>query len=315
MQTSATRHSSIISWWLVIGLILIFFQILIGVVTRLTDSGLSITEWSVIQGTFPPLSTDEWLKAFDLYKHHASKQYLSIHADMTLKEFKFIFFWEYFHRLWARIMGFIFFFPFIFFLIKGWLAKKTILQLSLVFLLAAMAAVFGWIMVASGLNTETYAWVNAYKLSIHLSIAFGVFITLLWTYLSYNYERQPSLSKSHFPFLTFLLFVTIIQIIFGAWMSGMKAGLFYNDWPTIGHQWFPDVLTNTHNWNWYNVTHYTENSFMITLVHLLHRTTAYLLLVLVLVFHFVWRKKYYATLPKSYLLLIIISVEVLIVIW
>ena len=98
-------------------------------------------------------------------------------------------------------------------------------------------------------------------------------------------------------------------------MSGMKAGLFYNDWPTIGHQWFPDVLTNTHNWNWYNVTHYTENSFMITLVHLLHRTTAYLLLVLVLVFHFVWRKKYYATLPKSYLLLIIISAQVLIGIW
>jgi len=106
----------VVRWWLMIGLVMVFFQVFIGGVTRLTDSGLSITEWAVIQGTLPPMDTEAWEVAFEKYKVSAKRQYESLHGDMTMSEFKVIFFWEYFHRLWARLMGFVFIIPFFFFL-------------------------------------------------------------------------------------------------------------------------------------------------------------------------------------------------------
>ena len=104
--------------WLFIGVFMVFMQVVIGGITRLTDSGLSITEWAIIQGTLPPLNEAAWMEAFEQYKIMAKKQFESLHADMTLSEFKFIYFWEYFHRLWARMMGFVFLFPFLYFLWK-----------------------------------------------------------------------------------------------------------------------------------------------------------------------------------------------------
>jgi len=152
--------------WLFIGLVMIFVQVLLGGITRLTGSGLSITKWEIVTGILPPMSQEAWQAEFDLYK--ATPQYQKINEGMSLSEFKFIYFWEYIHRLWARMMGFVFIIPFVVFLFKGHLDKALIKRLGGVVLMAAIVASFGWIMVASGL--EDRPWVNAYKLSLHLGL-------------------------------------------------------------------------------------------------------------------------------------------------
>ncbi|MEM0992057.1 MAG: COX15/CtaA family protein [Bacteroidota bacterium] len=270
--------------WLLIGLVMVFIQVVVGGVTRLTDSGLSITEWAVIQGTLPPMNQVEWEEAFELYKVAAKKQYESLHADMTLSEFKVIFFWEYIHRLWARTMGFVFLFPFAFFVFKGWLPKWLMKHLGVVVLLAAGAATFGWIMVASGLNEDNRTWVSAYKLVIHLSIATAVFATLFWTYLK---TVQPETKDSYFPKLrkmakgvTALL---VVQIIFGGLMAGMKAGLIHPYFP-----WFVegDRLVGALQSGNTDLINYESSAAVKASVQIVHRGTAYLL-VAVMILYFI----------------------------
>ncbi len=268
--------------WLFAGLILVFVQVLIGGVTRLTDSGLSITEWAVIQGTLPPLNEAEWIEAFDKYKVAAKKQYESLHADMTLSEFKFIFFWEYFHRLWARMMGFIFLFPFLYFLYKKMLPSWLIKRLGGVILLAMLAAVFGWIMVASGLNDDKRTWVSAYKLMTHLAIATVLFGYLFWTYLRAN---QPKSADTHLTaFKRFSWWVTglvFVQILFGALMAGMKAGLLHPYFPLfVEWERFTGALQASEN-EVGSISNYESSASIKTWVHLLHRGTAYLLVIVV----------------------------------
>ena len=167
------KYNRIVKAWLIIGIIMLFFQIIIGGVTRITGSGLSITKWEIVTGTFPPLTESKWQEEFDAYKK--TPQYQKINKGMMLgsvfdsSSFKFIYFWEYFHRLWARLMGFVFVIPLLFFYVKKWVDKKLLVKLSYVFLGATLAAFFGWIMVASGLKERP--WVNAYNLSLHLGIA------------------------------------------------------------------------------------------------------------------------------------------------
>jgi len=163
--TSHKEISRIVKIWLIIGLVMIFFQVVIGGITRLTGSGLSITKWEIVTGTIPPLNSADWEEAFDLYK--ATPQYKQINKGMSMSEFKFIYFWEFIHRLWARTMGFVFLFPFLFFLGTQRFSKKLFKQLIVVFLLAALVASLGWIMVASGLRD--LPWVSPYKLTLHLS--------------------------------------------------------------------------------------------------------------------------------------------------
>ena len=194
-QTSLARPiSQPVRIWLFIGVAMVFMQVVIGGITRLTDSGLSITEWAVIQGTIPPLNEVEWVGAFDKYKIAAKKQYETIHAGMTLSEFKVIFFWEYFHRLWARTLGFVFLFPFLFFLLKKQIPNWLLKRLGITVGLAAVVATFGWIMVASGLNTDNRTWVSAYKLVGHLSLATILFAYLTWTWFL---ARQPKTNDTH----------------------------------------------------------------------------------------------------------------------
>jgi len=227
-NAAQTKIAKSVQLWLFTGLILVFFQVFIGGVTRLTDSGLSITEWAVIQGTLPPMNEVEWELAFDKYKVAAKRQYEALHGDMTLSEFKFIYFWEYFHRLWARMMGFIFLFPFLYFLYKKMLPKWLIKRLAVVILLAMLAAVFGWIMVASGLHNDNRTWVSAYKLMIHLAIATILFAYLFWTYLLASkppgeLRDQTSLKR----LAQSLIALIFVQILFGA-----ESG---NDSPVFPH--------------------------------------------------------------------------------
>lgn len=276
-------YSKAVKIWLFIGVVLVFGQVVIGGITRLTDSGLSITEWEVIKGTLPPLNEAQWTTAFDKYKVHAKTQFEAIHADMSLKEFKWIYFWEYFHRLWARSMGLVFLFPFLYFLARGQIDKPLIKKLGVVILLAMLAATFGWIMVKSGLNTADYAWVNAYKLMMHLGIAFALFgFLLLANFHTWKLENSvfnnPMLKRLSMA-VTILIFV---QILFGGLMSGMKAGLSYPTWPSMNGKLIAGVLLDGSNWTMENLMLYNKNAFAPALVQVLHRFTAYFLTISVL---------------------------------
>jgi cytochrome c oxidase assembly protein subunit 15 len=297
MNTKKVALPKSVAIWLLIGVLMVFAQVIIGGITRLTDSGLSITEWDVVKGTLPPLNEVQWAEAFEKYKTHAATQFNAIHRDMTLGEFKYIYFWEYFHRLWARSMGFVFLFPFLYFWRKGYLTRAALKDLGVVVVLAGVVATFGWIMVASGLNTPDYAWVNAYKLTAHLTLAVLVFGYLLWVCFK---TWQPATVESHNRRLSKyawrITYVLILQIVLGGMMSGMKAGLFFNEFPYMQLSptgkgiWIAEVLKEKHQWTWENMLNYQKNAFAPALIQMLHRSTAYLLCILLPMLFFTVRR-------------------------
>ena len=271
-------------WWLRVGLIMVFFQVVIGGITRLTESGLSITKWEVVSGTLPPLTEADWDREFELYKE--TPQYKEINEAITMDEFKFIYFWEYIHRLWARIMGFVFLIPFLWFWRQGRLTKVLIQDLGVVVFLAALAATFGWIMVASGLIERP--WVNAYKLSIHLGIAFCVFSYLWWTTMKYEAgsisSRVPMAENAQYRKLLLVFIVILcVQIFLGGIISGMKAAVLYPTWPSMNGIYLPEVLFDADQWKLQNFIDYDKNEFMGALIHFMHRNNAYLLLISVII--------------------------------
>lgn len=258
---------------------MLFFQIIIGGVTRITGSGLSITKWEIVTGTLPPLTDMGWQLAFDAYKE--TPQYKKINQGMELgslldsSSFKFIYFWEYFHRLWARVMGFVFLLPLIFFIYKKWVDRILVTKLSYVFIGAMCAALFGWIMVASGLKDRP--WVNAYKLSLHLGIALLTLAFLLSAFYYALLSDRISISNSRLYRLSLYFFVMLcIQIFFGAIVSGMKASLYYPSWPDIGGTFIPSILFDSDTWSLQNFIDYDKSPLMPALIHVLHRNWGYL---------------------------------------
>ena len=266
-------YNKVVRAWLIVGCILVFFQIFIGGVTRITGSGLSITKWEIVTGTLPPMSQASWDEAFGLYKE--TPQYLKINQGMSLSDFKFIYFWEYFHRLWARLMGFIFIFPFIFFIWKKWIDKWIIRQLLFVIFWAMMAAVFGWVMVASGLVNRP--WVNAYKLSLHLGIALATLSFLIWgTYRSLDLHKVSINNKVLYKLGMIFMGMLLVQIFFGAVLSGMRAALYYPTWPDMKGQFIPDILFESESWNMESIVVYDSDTLMPALIHVLHRNFGYI---------------------------------------
>jgi heme a synthase len=260
--------------WLFIGLILVAGQILIGGITRLTGSGLSITRWEIVTGTLPPLNEEQWTLAFDLYKE--TPQYRLINQGMALSDFKYIYFWEYFHRLWARSMGLIFVFPFLYFLWKRRLSRVLIRKLLLLVLLAAITASFGWIMVASGLLARP--WVNAYKLGVHLLLGFSVFIWLFHIWYTYpGGARRASDLVPDDKVSGWFVFLIVLQIFMGGLVSGMKAGYAYPTWPLYNGHWVPSVLLESGYWNFHSFVDYDESGFMAAFVQFAHRNLAYVI--------------------------------------
>ena len=214
-----------------------------------------------------------WDEAFDLYKQ--TPQYLKINQGMSLSDFKFIYFWEYFHRLWARAMGFVFIFPFLFFIWKKWIDKWMIKQLVYVIFWAMMAAVFGWIMVSSGLVDRP--WVNAYKLSLHLGIALATLSFLIWgTYRSVDLHKVSINNSRLYKLARIFIGLLCIQIFFGAVLSGMRAALYYPTWPDMNGQFLPDILFNSESWNMENIVEYDKDTLMPALIHVLHRNLGYI---------------------------------------
>lgn len=258
---------------------MIFVQVLLGGITRLTGSGLSITEWNVIMGALPPLNENQWQELFEKYKQFP--QYKIMNGDMDLSGFKSIFLWEYVHRLWARTFGVVFIAGFLYFLYKRWIDKKFAVNLLLLFCLGALEAVAGIIMVKSGLKDNP--WVNPLNLSIHLMLALFTFSYLLFITVSFvNGESGPS-SSGLIKWLNFFITLTFIQIFLGALMAGHHAALFYPTWPKIGEEWIPSNMITFHP-VWLNIF---ENKAMIQFAH---RGIAYILAISLIIFWFVKRK-------------------------
>lgn len=273
--------------WLIAGLVMIFLQVVIGGITRLTGSGLSITRWEIVTGSIPPLNEAQWQSEFELYQQ--TPQYHKINQGMSLDEFKFIYFWEYFHRLWARLMGLVFIFPFLWFLWRGMLSRRLVPRLLVVVFLAGLEGFFGWIMVASGLINRP--WVNAYNLTLHLCMALVIFGYLLWTTFIAFKPQPASISGAQQlrRFIWIVIAVAFFQIALGAMMSGSKAGLFYPTWPDMKGEFLPAVLLESGAWKADNFLNYDTNPFMPALIQFLHRNTAYVLTFMVL--YFAWQSR------------------------
>lgn len=306
VKQSPHAYHPIVQRWLWIGVIMVLGQIILGGVTRLTNSGLSITEWNVLTGTLPPLNHNEWMTAFEQYKTMAYKQYQSLHADMTLDQFKIIFFWEYFHRLWARTMSLVFVFPFAYFLFKNYLTKQLIRQLVVVVVLAGMAAIFGWVMVASGLNKDNRTWVSAYKLVIHLMLGSSLFGYLFYVALHYKTENRDMVEHPMlYNFLTFLIGLIIIQIALGGLMAGMRAGLIFPKWSILAAPGtYYSMLQGTLTLD--SVISYESDLTIKAIVQLMHRCMAYI--VAIAVFYYVKKASAINLLrtPASYLMLLLL---------
>ena len=278
------RDHKAISIWLMAGVVMVFFQIMLGGITRLTESGLSITTWDVVSGVLPPLNAAQWEESFNLYKQ--SPQYQQVTKGITISEFKFIFFWEYVHRLWARSMGFVFLIPFLFFYFRKSIYPALMKRLGIVILLASLAAIFGWIMVASGLIERP--WVNAYKLTIHLGLGIALFIYLFMTWLIHTGYRSVPVISPISRNLTFIIILVMVQIAIGGFVSGMKASLNYPTWPLMHGAYLPSILLDASQWNMNNFLFYDRTGFMPALVQFIHRNLAYLLLIIVILFSIRW---------------------------
>ncbi len=225
-------HSGQIRIWLLSTIIMVILMILIGGVTRLTDSGLSMVEWRPLWGFLPPISQFEWNRVFELYMK--SPEYIFKNKGMSLEEFKEIFFWEYFHRLWGRLIGIIFIIPLLFFLIVKKIPKSILSKLFLILFLGGLQGFIGWWMVKSGLVNDPT--VSQYRLTIHLSNALLILSLLIWVYL--DVKEGVSQIKPDFSFFMFsILFITIIA---GAFVAGMDAGLMYNEYPFMGDSLIPE---------------------------------------------------------------------------
>ena len=263
MYTTNTKINNQLSIWLITMFWIISIMIIVGGLTRLTDSGLSITEWELFSGIFPPLNQNDWIVYFNLYKE--IPEFKLQNFNMTLSEFKIIFWWEWAHRFLGRLIGLGFLIPLIYFSFKIKFTK--LLNLYFIFLLICFQGFIGWYMVSSGLIDRVD--VSHFRLSVHLLIAFLIISLIYWNYLKINISRNITNKLNSFiPFL--FLILIFLQISIGAFVSGMDAGKIYNSWPLMGNSYFPD--DNNIN-NLFEVSALSDPS----LVQFIHRNLAYLI--------------------------------------
>ena len=252
--------------WMVTLLMMIVLIILVGGLTRLTDSGLSITTWELFLGTLPPLTNEKWIEYFDLYK--TIPEYKEQNFNMTLNEFKIIFWWEWAHRQLGRLIGLTVLLPMIYFTIKNgfWILREY----SIIFFLVCFQGFIGWYMVSSGLVDRVD--VSHYRLSLHLVTAFIILSIVFWKYLKLTNLKinQINIKLNSIKFFLLLLY---LQLIIGAFVSGMDAGKIYNTWPLMGSSYFPDDSMIA---DFFNLTVFDNQS----LVQFIHRNLAYLIIII-----------------------------------
>ncbi|MBK7094948.1 MAG: COX15/CtaA family protein [Saprospiraceae bacterium] len=269
--------------WLYLGVFLIVLMVLVGGAVRLTDSGLSIVKWDPITGIIPPLNESEWQKEFNDYKNIPEFQIEN--KNFSLSDFKKIYLWEYFHRLIARLIGFIFLIPFLFFWIKGYLnQKKLLLKTIVIFLLASFQAWLGWYMVKSGFSGRND--VSHYRLAIHLVSATLLASYVLWLALSLTFEKKDIPPDRGFAKWTVAsLIILSFQLVYGAFTAGLNAGYYYTQYPKMGGEWIPSMSIKA--FNEYGFVSLISDPGM---VHFIHRWFAIVVLIFVTIFYFRFRK-------------------------
>ncbi|MDQ7249878.1 COX15/CtaA family protein [Dongia sedimenti] len=242
-------HDRAVAVWLLVCAAMIFVMVLLGGITRLSGSGLSIMEWKPLMGTLPPMSTAEWERVFALYREIS--QYKNVNHGMSLAEFQGIFWWEYSHRLWGRLIGIVFFLPFLWFLAKGYLRRAWASKLGAIFLLGALQGGIGWYMVASGFEDRDS--VSQYRLVLHLGLALIIYALILWCAFDLLRPRplagNASVARPLRRHAIFLLVLIAIELALGGLVAGLHGGLIYNDFPFMNGDWIaPDVFSMSPWW-------------------------------------------------------------------
>ncbi len=298
-----TRSNKQISKWLAIGVVVILFQIVLGGITRLTGSGLSITEWDLILGTIPPLNKNQWLDVYEKYKQFP--QYELINQGMTLSEFKGIYFWEYFHRLWGRLLGLYFFIPIVVFWYQKKIVNDELYKYILLLILIGIQGVIGWIMVKSGL--VDMPWVSPLKLTLHLIFATLLYMLVIRLALERMIPQKVKLyEKTLRKYFTLLIFLVILQISLGGMVAGWKASIAYPTWPKMNGEWIPENLFVLKPlWN-----NFLENKATLQFIH---RTLAYIILFFIAFIVFGNKKlfKNIALRDRRWILLIVVLLQAL----
>ena len=272
------RSAKPVAIWLLVGVGMIIVQIILGGITRLTGSGLSITEWKPIMGTLPPLGEHAWQTAFEKYQGIA--QYKHLNSHFTLSDFKFIYFWEWFHRLWGRLLGIVFFIPFLVFWKQGRFKKDMVVPLIVLFVLGGLQGLIGWIMVMSGLNDESL-YVSHFRLAIHFMAAMVLLVYTFWFALKLLVPAKALVVDASLKkFAWVIIALLTVQLVYGAFMAGLKAGAFAPTWPTINGHMLPDNMTTLGNRQWSLFSALGNHPIAI---HFVHRNIAYLLTVLIIV--------------------------------
>lgn len=283
MNSNEQKIYKLFQYWLFISLVLVFLIIIVGGLTRLTNSGLSITEWELFKGILPPLSNKSWMIYFNEYKQ--IPQYKLLNYNMTINEFKIIFFWEYIHRILARLIGLFFLIPLVYFFLSKKIKNEYINRCYLIFGLIVLQGIIGWYMVKSGLVNDIT--VSHYRLSIHLFTAIIIISSIFWlikNVISNNNKSFFIISKNNFPF-QFFIFLIFIQIIIGAFVSGLDAGKIYQTWPLMGNSFIPNDLNLV---DLKKISGFDNHS----LVQFYHRNIAYIIFLYALFLSiFIFKKK------------------------
>lgn len=273
--------------WLLSGCVLLFIMVVVGGITRLTNSGLSMTDWHLVTDTFPPLTEEKWSQAFEEYKKFPEYQKINIHNDFTLSDYKFIYFWEWFHRFIGRIIGLVFIIPFVYFLLRKRLSSETLKKCFILLGMGAFQGFLGWFMVRSGLIDNPD--VSHYRLALHLTFAFITFAYTLWVALDLIYPNKAQAILPLRKLARISLVFLVIQIIYGGFVAGLNAGLIHNYWPLMSDGQFlhESVILEKDSW----FLRLTEGKSGVQFVH---RTMAYVVVGLMFLL-FYKSKKYTLT--------------------
>ena len=267
------KDNKAVIYWLITGCLLIFIMVIVGGITRLTHSGLSISNYKLISGTIPPMNETEWNEAFELYKQYPEYQKLNNH--FTLEEFKDIYFWEWIHRVIGRFIGLVFIFPFIYFLIRKQLSKPTIKKSIVLLLMGGFQGFLGWYMVKSGLVDRPD--VSHYRLAAHLTTAFLTFAYTFWVALDLMFPNKKNVDTKLRNFIRIGLVILIIQIIYGAFVAGLDAGWIHNHWPFMSEgKFIHETVYTEQNPTYLNFLEGKSG------VQFVHRTLAYVVVIFIL---------------------------------